>query len=164
MAPLYDTSGSAPVEQMIGGMYQTRHLAACFPATGGVGPINQLARLWESLRETVAGRKGGVVRPETANAMVRQGVGYYGLGVMVAPGYFGDWCPMAFGHDGMRSTQAFVDPDHGVVVAAALNGLGRGREHREWIRSAARLVYEGAGGGADESKAVKSWIRRRKSR
>ena len=163
MASLYDMSGPQPVVFPGGGMYQSRHLAACYPATGGVGPVRELARLWESLRRTVGGGKGGAVQPRTAQAMVRQGVGPYGLGVLVAPGYFGDWCPMAFGHDGMQSTQAFADPGHDVVIVAAVNGLARGRMPREWMRNAGRLVYDTAVGSADQPKAVKSWIRRRKS-
>jgi CubicO group peptidase (beta-lactamase class C family) len=164
MASLYDTSGEKPVVLAGGGMYQSRHLAACYPATGGVGPVRQLARLWESLRTAVAGSKEGAVQAGTAQAMVRQGVGHYGLGVMVSPGYFGDWCPMAFGHDGMQSTQAFVDPDNDVVVVAAVNGLARGRMPREWMRNAGRLVYDTAVGDGDQPKAVKFGIRRRKSR
>jgi CubicO group peptidase (beta-lactamase class C family) len=170
MASLYDTSGPQPVVLAAGGMYQRRHLEACYPATGGVGPVRQLARLWESLRQAVAGGKERVVQAGTAQAMVRQGVGQYGLGVMVTPGYYGDWCPMAFGHDGMQSTQAFVDPDTDVVIVAAVNGLARGRMLREWMRSAGRLVYDTAVldddrlGSGDQPKAVKSWIRRRKSR
>jgi CubicO group peptidase (beta-lactamase class C family) len=163
MASLYDTSGPQPVALVGGGMYQSRHLEACYPATGGVGPVRQLARLWESLRQAVAGGNENAVRAGTAQAMVRQGVGHYGLGVMVSPGYFGDWCPMAFGHDGMQSTQAFVDPDSQVVIVAAVNGLARGRMPREWMRNAGRLVYDTAIGAGDQPKAVKSWIRRRKS-
>ncbi|MBV9412754.1 MAG: beta-lactamase family protein [Acidimicrobiia bacterium] len=163
MASLYDMSGEQPVAFAGGGMYQARHLASCYPATGGVGPVRQLARLWESLRQAAAGRKECAVGPRTARAMVRQGVGPYGLGVLVAPSYFGDWCPMAFGHDGMQSTQAFVDPDNDVVIVAAVNGLARGRMPREWMRNAGRLVYDTAVGSGDQPNAVKSWIRRRKA-
>jgi CubicO group peptidase (beta-lactamase class C family) len=164
MASLYDTSGPQPTPLKGGGLYQSRQLGACYPALGGVGPVRQLARLWESLREAFAGGKQRVVRAGTAREMARQGVGHYGLGVMVSPGYFGDWCPMAFGHDGMRTTQAFADPDHDVVVVAAVNGLARDRHIREWIRSSAQLVYDGAVDPPDQSNRVKSRIRRRKSR
>ncbi len=163
MAALHDMSGSEPLVLVGGGMYQSRHLAACYPATGGVGPVRQLARLWESLRQAVAGGNELAVQPRTAQVMIRQDVGHYGLGVMVAPGYFGDWCPMAFGHDGMQSTQAFVDPDNDVVIVAAVNGMARGRMPREWMRNAGRLVYDTAVGSGDQPKAVKSWIRRRKA-
>ena len=163
MATLYDTSGPQPAPLMGGGLYQSRHLQACYPALGGVGPVRQLARLWESLRLAFAGGKQSVVRSGTARDMARQGVGQYGLGVMISPGYFGNWCPAAFGHDGMRTTQAFVDPDHDIVVVAAVNGLAHNRQIREWIRNAAQLVYDGAVVSADHSKRVKSRIRRRKS-
>jgi CubicO group peptidase (beta-lactamase class C family) len=164
MASLYDTSGPQPVALVGGGLYQSRHLEACYPALGGVGPVRQLARLWESLRRAVGGGKRSVVRAGTAKQMVQQGIGHYGLGVMVSPGYFGDWCPMAFGHDGMRTTQAFADPDHDVVVVAAVNGLARDRHIREWIRNAARLVYDEVVDRGDQANAVKSRIWRRKSR
>src|SRR3954452_22972146 len=43
MAVLYDTSGPKPVAAPLGGFYRSAQLEACFPATGGVGPVRQLA-------------------------------------------------------------------------------------------------------------------------
>jgi CubicO group peptidase (beta-lactamase class C family) len=161
MAFVYDTSGPRPEVPPVGGLFQAKHLDTCSPASGGVGPVRQLGLLWEALRQILRGGRNGILRQGTVQAMVRQGLGHYGLGVMVAPGYFGDWCPMAFGHDGMRSTQAFVDPDNDVVVVAALNGLGRSAAHRRWIKDVGRLVYDSATG---QPKDVRPWMRRLRSR
>ncbi|MCU1450739.1 MAG: pbpE 2 [Acidimicrobiales bacterium] len=142
MAFLYDTSGPEPRVPPIGGVFQARYLDTCSPGNGGIGPVRQLGRLWESLLESFVGGDGKLLRAETVRAMTRQGVGPYGLGVLVAPGYFGAWCPDAFGHDGMRSSLAFADPATGVVFTAMLNGMGHNVAHRQRLRDIGDVVYE----------------------
>jgi CubicO group peptidase (beta-lactamase class C family) len=142
MAFLYDTSGPEPRVPPIGGVFQARYLDTCSPGNGGIGPIRQLGRMWESLLDSCAGGDGKLLRPETVRAMARQGVGPYGLGVLVAPGYFGAWCPSAFGHDGMRSSLAFVDPGTGVVFTAMLNGMSLNVAHRQRLKDIGDVVYD----------------------
>jgi CubicO group peptidase (beta-lactamase class C family) len=161
---LYNTAGPQPELPPFGGLVEGKELGSCSPSTGGIGPIRQLARFWESTRASFIGSSSGLLRPETVRTMVGERRDPYGLGPLTIYGYFGDWCPRAFGHDGLTSTLAFYDPDHDVVVVGALNGMDGRSSHRRWIGAAGRLVYERIGTDAPQGKSVRSWIRRLSSR
>lgn len=162
---LYNTTGPQPELPPFGGMVEGKDLTSCSPSTGGIGPVRQLAGFWESIRAAFRGSSSGLLRPETVRTMVGEHRrSLYGLGVLISVGYFGEWCPRAFGHDGMTSTLAFYDPDHDVVVVGALNGMDGRSSHRKWIGAAGTLVYERIGTAARHGNAVRSWIRRLSSR
>jgi CubicO group peptidase (beta-lactamase class C family) len=135
MAFLYDLGGDDPRVPPIGAVLQARGLESCSPASGGIGPMRQLARFYESM---LSGR--GVLGERTVGAMVdsRQP---WGLGFMVLPGHFGAWCARAFGHDGLRSSLVFADPQHGIVVAAMVNSLGHGSSNIALLLEVSKAVY-----------------------
>jgi CubicO group peptidase (beta-lactamase class C family) len=51
----------------------------------------------------------------------------------------------AYGHSGYRTSAAFADPEHGLVVALALNGAPGDKEHLYRVDRACRAVYEDLG-------------------
>lgn len=51
----------------------------------------------------------------------------------------------AFGHSGYRSSTAFADPAHGLVVAVAVNGTPSDAAHAERFRALLAAVYEDLG-------------------
>ena len=130
MAFIYDTSGPRPELPLIAEA-QGKRLDRGSPATGGVGPMRQLARLYESLLASLRGEPSKVLATETVREMVRvprlgeNATGPWGLGMQVASGFYGHWFPHGFGHEGMQFSLVFADPDHDVVVAATVNGLAR---------------------------------------
>ena len=97
--------------------------------------MRELGRLHEALLRN--GELGGtrILSPQTVQAMTaRHRVGMFdetfgividwGLGVTVDSMLFGRHCsPRAFGHGGRRSSSAFADPEHGLVVAVVTNGM-----------------------------------------
>ena len=102
--------------------------------------MRQLGRFYESLLDSLGGRSRGLLGAATVQAM-REQEGPWGLGPLVIAGHFGTWCPRAFGHDGLRSSLVFADPEHGVVMAAFVNSLGRGQSNVELLLEVSRAVY-----------------------
>ena len=122
------------------------------PSSSGLGPMTDLVRLAEALRrggeldgerilsaravaEMTARRRAGM-RDETFGAVMD-----WGLGVMVnsqrytgKPAFYGygDHAgDTAFGHGGRQSSLVFADPEHGLAVAFAANGMpGEAANHR----------------------------------
>lgn len=108
------------------------------PGLNACGPISDLATVLESL---LPSNKKELVRPVTAQAIVARhrvglaepplGVTDWGLGFELESSYvgrrstaFGHHCShRTFGHRGFRSSLAFCDPAHGLVVAMHFNGL-----------------------------------------
>jgi CubicO group peptidase (beta-lactamase class C family) len=130
MAFVYVTSGPRPELPLIAEA-QGKRLDRGSPATGGVGPMRQLARLYESLLASLRGEPSKVLGTDTVREMVRvprlgeNQTGPWGLGMQVASGFYGHWFPHAFGHEGLQFSLVFADPDHDLVVAATVNGLAR---------------------------------------
>jgi CubicO group peptidase (beta-lactamase class C family) len=146
MAFLYQVVGDRTEPPPIGGVFQARGLSSCSPASGGIGPMRELARLYESLLDSLRGSRDGLLAPETVQAMVqpvalRGAPSPWGLGPLVVPGHFGTWCVRAFGHDGLRSSLVFADPEHGVVMAAIVNSLGRAMSNIDVLLDVSRAVY-----------------------
>jgi CubicO group peptidase (beta-lactamase class C family) len=163
LAPLYDTENRPPRDL---GWLSERALTTCAPASNGCGPMRELGRLYEALLH--GGTLGGarLLRPQTVEAMVaRQRTGLYdqtfrkpmdwGLGVIPNPAIYGDpEVPYAygrhagrraFGHSGRRSSTAFADPEHGLVVALWVNGVPGEAEHAERFRGLLEGIYEDLG-------------------
>jgi CubicO group peptidase (beta-lactamase class C family) len=122
------------------------------PSSSGVGPMQELVRLAEALRR--GGELDGerILSRDSVHAMTaRRRIGMrdetfgtvmdWGLGVMVnswhyagkpTPYGYGDHAGRdAFGHGGRQSSLVFADPEHGLSVAFAANGMpGEPANHR----------------------------------
>lgn len=161
-APLYDTSGGVPQRQEF---WQGEAAAGrCVPGAGGRGPMRDLARLYQMLID--GGRKEGgfFLATGTVEEICRiQRRGLYdqtfrhtidwGLGVIVDSkrygaetvpyGYGPHASSRAFGHGGRQAVCAFADPEYGLVVAAAFNGMpGEARHHRRNLALAGAVFQD----------------------
>jgi CubicO group peptidase (beta-lactamase class C family) len=148
MAFVYDVAGPRPEILPFGGLFQGRDLQTCSPASGGVGPVRELGRMYESFLDSLRQGRRAVLGPATVQEMVQRttmstGRGaFHGLGFLVLPQLFAQWCPRAFGHPGLRCVQAYADPRTGIVVSAAVNGLGRGVGLSDAVAAAGLAVYQ----------------------
>lgn len=67
-------------------------------------------------------------------------------GMQTVPYGFGTHCsPRTFGHGGWQSSSGFADPEHGLAVAVAFNGMPGEAKHTKRIRNFATAVYEDLG-------------------
>jgi len=160
IAPMYVRAGDALARSDLAGESK---LVAPSPGGNGVGPLRELARFYEALRRggELDGRR--ILAPQTVEAVVaRHRVGLFdhtfrtkldwGLGVIVNSAHYGDpeapygygphAGPRAYGHSGARSSVAFCDPDAGLVVALAVNGLVDERDHRARFERLLAAIYE----------------------
>lgn len=141
-------------------------LVAISPGANVFGPIRELARFYAMLAAggELDGRR--VLSPQTVEAVVaRHRVGMvdhtfkakldWGLGVILDSSHYGERNapygygphagPRTFGHSGARSSVAFCDPDAGLVVALAVNGLADEATHRERSQRLLAALYEDLG-------------------
>jgi CubicO group peptidase (beta-lactamase class C family) len=144
------------------------------PAENGWGPARALGRLYEGLLDIVQGERRGewpdVVRPETLAVLTApehpegrldeslDQVVHWGLGFRIN-GRTAGGLPSAasemgrqaafgsFGHGGHRSSMAFADPRHGLVMAVIANGLPSAPAHQRRIARGAQAVYADLGLG-----------------
>ena len=133
----------------------------CVPGAGGRGPMQQLARLYEMFRQD--GELDGVrlLSPQTVAAMTaRHRVGMtdetfgipidWGLGLIVGGFLFGRHAsPRAYGHGGARSSVAFCDPEHGLVIAFVVNGMPKPQDHYRRQSALTSAIYEDLGLAAE---------------
>lgn len=136
------------------------------PGSSGYGPVRQLGRFYEALLAGGAWRGRRILRPQTVEALVaRQRTGLFdhtfrhvmdwGLGFLPNPAIYGDdSVPYAYGphasrracgHSGYRSSTAFADPEHGLVVALAVNGTPSHEAHAQRFRGLCAAIYEDLG-------------------
>ncbi|MEX2672925.1 MAG: serine hydrolase domain-containing protein [Phycisphaeraceae bacterium] len=136
------------------------------PGGNGYGPTRELGRFYEMLLNggELNGRR--IVQPDTVRLFTaRHRVSLYdhtfrhtmdwGLGFMVdskrygadtVPYGFGDRASeRSFGHSGSQSSTAFVDPEHGLVVALVCNGMPGEPKHQRRMRAVLVAVYEDLG-------------------
>ena len=140
----FDTSGPEPKA----GSWapdSPQQLTHVMPGGNGRGPMRELARLLELLRcrGTLDGAR--ILAPTTVEALTaRHRCGMYdmswnlvldwSLGLTLDSrihhggdthlyGYGRYASPRTFGHSGFRTTTAFCDPDHALVVACSWNGM-----------------------------------------
>jgi CubicO group peptidase (beta-lactamase class C family) len=160
IAPMHEVGGSGPRE--LADWSSDTRLTVCSPGASGLGPIGELARLYGCL---LAGG-APLLRPQTVEAIAaRHRVGLvdqtfrakldWGLGVIVDSKHYGEGRipygygphagPRTFGHSGARSSTAFADPDAGLVVALAVNGLPDDDTHRERFHRLTGAIYEDLG-------------------
>jgi len=136
------------------------------PGGNGRGPVRELARLYEMFLGR--GALGGLrlLMPQTVEALAaRHRVGMvdltfrhkldWGLGVIVDSKHYGEetvpygygrhTSPRTFGHSGRRSSTAFLDPEHGLVVALVFNGTPADAAHERRMRRTLEGIYEDLG-------------------
>ena len=164
LCTMFDTSSGEPAVDPA--LNSPHFIAAVRPGANGRGPAAQFARFYEMLLG--GGELGGarILRPSTVAEFVRrQRAGMYdhtfkhtldyGLGFIVdskqygaatIPYGYGDHAsPATFGHGGSQSSVAFADPEHGLVVALAFNGMPGEASHQERLRLTASAIYEDLG-------------------
>jgi CubicO group peptidase (beta-lactamase class C family) len=99
--------------------------------TGGIhGPINQLARFYESLPNLLApATLAAMTHPhiadhhdETLNAQVTRGLGFLLASSNPSHAYGNKASPRTFGHGGQTWSTAFTDATHNLTAALYLNG------------------------------------------
>lgn len=119
-------------------------LSRVVPGAGGRGPMHQLVRFYECLLGK--GEREGVriASTQTIEAMMArhrvemfdetfQTVVDWGLGLHIDMILMGRHCsPRAAGHGGAQSSIAFCDPEHGLAVAAVVNGMAGPAHHRRF--------------------------------
>ena len=136
------------------------------PGGNGYGPLHELSRFYEMLlgRGSYQGRR--LLLPQTVDLFTsRQREGMidatfkhpldWGLGFILNSNHYGaDTVPYGyghhassptFGHSGNRSSTAFADPEHPLVVALAFNGLPDNERHEHRIRAVLDAIYEDLG-------------------
>jgi CubicO group peptidase (beta-lactamase class C family) len=129
-----------------------------WPAGNGRGPIRELGRFYEALQEDgrligEATRKEWTARrrvglfDETFRHIMDWGLGFMPdnnqYGVETAPYGFGRHCSAStYGHSGSQSSAAFADPEAGLVVAVAFNGMPGEPRHQKRIRAFLSAIYE----------------------
>ena len=136
------------------------------PSIGARGTMRELGHLYETLLLPPRAKRR-VVAPDTLSYMTaRHRTGMpdttttegidsvdvdWGLGFALQSGNdswraFSQWSsPGTFGHWGLRSSVAFADPVHRLVVAVVTNGMPEGVVHRERQRAILDAVYTDLG-------------------
>jgi CubicO group peptidase (beta-lactamase class C family) len=128
--------------------------------------VRELARLYEAVLAGGARDGRRILAPQTVEALTaRHRVGLvdqtfrarldWGLGVIVDSAHYGEpnvpygygphAGPRTYGHSGARSSTAFCDPDAGLVVALAVNGLPDDDGHRLRFERLTAAIYEDLG-------------------
>jgi CubicO group peptidase (beta-lactamase class C family) len=160
LAPMFDTE-SQPSRDL--GWLAERGLTTCSPGSNGCGPMRELGWLYEALLGGGERRGARILTPQTVEALTaRQRTGLldqtfrkvmdWGLGFIPNPAIYGDpdvpyaygrhASRRAYGHSGRRSSTAFADPEHGLVVALMVNGLPSDVDHAERFRGLLEAIYE----------------------
>ena len=159
-------AASPPPVPVENGATAEARLVVPAPGGNGCGPIRELARFYQMLLAggALAGRR--LLRRETVEALAaRHRVGLidatfrarldWGLGVIVNSAHYGEpempygygpfAGPRTFGHSGARSSTAFADPDAGLVVALAVNGMPADDVHRQRFDRLMAALYRDLG-------------------
>jgi CubicO group peptidase (beta-lactamase class C family) len=119
--------------------------------TGGIhGPINQLARFYESLARLITpATLATMTSPHVVNqydtllqATVSRGLGYALTSTNPAHAYGDHASPSTFGHGGQTWSTAFSDPTHNLVTAIYWNGPGTPTIHSTRVPTLLNAVYE----------------------
>ncbi|HXX36767.1 MAG TPA: serine hydrolase domain-containing protein [bacterium] len=135
------------------------------PGGSGRGPMRELGRFYEMLR--ARGRLGDtrLLLPQTVEALTaRHRAGMFdqtfrcvmdwGLGFVLDSKMYGPGIPYGygrhassrtFGHSGRESSCAFCDPERGLVVAWAANGMPGDPRHQARAAALNEAIYEDLG-------------------
>ncbi len=160
VTPMWNTEVSPP-ESL--GWESAARVTRPSPGGNGRGPLHQLGRFYEALLAGGAGERGRILTPQTVEAMTaRHRVGMldrtfrhlldWGLGFIVNSAHYGAERPpygygphaslRTFGHSGYRSSSAYADPEHGLVVALAVNGTPSDELHAQRFERTTAAIYE----------------------
>ena len=166
LAPIFDTEGDK--SSMLQFWRGQRAASRLLPGASSRGPIRDLARFYAMLLGggELEGRR--LLLPQTVEALVaRHRTGLYdhtfahivdwGLGFIVNSAAYGvETVPYGygrhasartFGHGGHQSSSAFADPEHGLVVALAVNGMPGAEVHHRRFVQLLTVLYEDMGLG-----------------
>jgi CubicO group peptidase (beta-lactamase class C family) len=165
----FDTSGPEPRADGSFAPDEPGQLMHIMPGGNGRGPMRELARVLEMMRR--GGELDGVriLTPQTVEAMTARhrcgladssfdnqlldwGLGlaldsrvHFGGGVHLY-GYGPHASPRAFGHSGFRTTLAFCDPAHDLVVTCSWNGMVADDQiHSDRQNALCGAIYEDLG-------------------
>jgi len=151
LAPLFDTSSGAPRRRVDLDTPEAR--SWCLPGSSGRGPMSELVRLYAMFLQRGALDGVRILSSQTVDALsARQRAGMldrtfgivcdWGLGVFVDSGSLGRYSsPRAFGHGGAQSSVSFADPEHGLAVALALNGMPGFQAHYRLLERTCSAIY-----------------------
>jgi CubicO group peptidase (beta-lactamase class C family) len=129
----------------------------CVPGANGHGPMRELGWFYEML--LFGGQRGGVriLSPQSVAAITayhRIGLvdglfktaAPWGLGFSLDNPHYGRYhSPRTFGHGGSLSSEAYCDPEYGLVVAVVCNGRPTNDKHRERFAALSSALYEDLG-------------------
>lgn len=161
IAVLYETSSAEPRPHR---WHQEDYVTHPSPGGNGRGPIRELGRFYETLLAGGTTPDGTeILRPQTVEALTaRHRVGLYdhtfrhvmdwGLGFIINSAIYDQptlpyaYGPHAsrrtYGHSGYKSSTAFADPEHHLVVAIATNGTPADQDHLDRMETLCAAVYE----------------------
>lgn len=169
LAPMYDTSEFSKESAIPMDWHSAPFVTHPSPGGNGYGPMNQLGRFYEMLLG------GGaisdqydqhVLSEQTVEALTaRHRVGLHdhtfkhqmdwSLGfipnsrhydIETTPYGYGNYASTrTFGHSGNRSSTGFADPEHGLVVTLAVNGLCERETHRQRFTEILDQLYQDLG-------------------
>ena len=163
LALLYNTTKNEPKiqEKRAAEVLATR----TNPGVGGRGPMRELGRVYEMLLNQGQTATGAILNPQTVAALTaRHRVGLFdqtfrhvmdwGLGFVLNSRLNGTHVPYgygqhaslrAFGHGGRQSCVGFADPEYGLAVAIAVNGMPGEERHRKRFDALLTQLYEDLG-------------------
>ena len=168
VAPMYNTSKGALEQDPFHGSEAGNVTPR--PAGGGRGPVRELGRFYEMMRNqgAVDGAEARILAAASVDVMTRRHrtglfdktfghVIDFGLGLIInsrddadddgaVPYGYGPYASReTFGHSGAQSSCAFCDPRRGLVVAWACNGMPGEPAHQRRQRALNAAVYEDLG-------------------
>jgi CubicO group peptidase (beta-lactamase class C family) len=141
-------------------------LAESRPGGNGFGPIRELGTFYEMLLSRGEWKGSRILSPQAVEAMTaRHRVGMtdltfrhvmdWGLGFIINSNQYGvetvpygfgrHSSPRAFGHGGQQSSCGFADPELGLAVALAFNGMPGEPRHNRRVREVNTAIYEDLG-------------------
>lgn len=153
VSDVFETSdGSSRAVSLVG---KEGVLATTIPGMGGVGPMRELARVYEALvseSPEAMGVSAATARMITATARTGLKDPSYGGAIRWGLGFITDRRVLAgpratgavFGHDGHRCAMTFADAGSGLVLCAMANGLPDLVTNRERFRSLAEVIFDAA--------------------
>jgi CubicO group peptidase (beta-lactamase class C family) len=125
----------------------------------GGGPGLDRSLLSPQAVEAMTARHRAGMLDHTFQRVLDWGLGFivnshqYG-GDNVPYGYGDHASPRTFGHSGYRSSTGFADPEHGLAVALAFNGLPGEEAHQRRIRTVLDALYQDLGLAAAPSESA----------
>ena len=153
---MMNTGGAAPMPATKPAVMEA-WCGMCVPGANGHGPMRELGLFYEML--LFNGQRNGVriLSPQSVAAITAyhriglidglfKSAAPWGLGFALdAPLYGRHHSPRTFGHGGSLSSEAFCDPEYGLVVAIVCNGRPANDRHRERFIALSSAVYEDLG-------------------